>query len=550
MSTTGLEAAIKQGDQLFGKRGSLLSYFQDVAENFYPERADFTTCRNVGDEMARNLLTSYPVMMRRNLGDSINGMLRPTAKEWFHLRSRQPDKESTLVKQWLEWATTYTKNVMYDRRAMFARATKEGDHDFAAFGQCCISVELNPSLDGVLYRCWHLRDVAWAEDVTGKVTTVHRKWKPTVAELMGLFPKTVHQKVRDKMAKQPYDEVNVRHVVMTSEQYAQMDGGKQFKQPYVSLFIDCDNKHEMECVGSWTPIYAVPRWSTVSGSQYAHSPAIVAALPDARLIQQISCVLLEAGEKAVTPPMVAVQDAIRGDVAVYAGGITWVDADYDEKMGEVLRPMSQDKTGLSFGLEMVRDLRTQLADAFYLNKINLPPTGGPDMTAYEVGQRVQEFIRNALPLFEPMESDYNGQLCDLTFELLLRNSPEVKASVPEELMGEDLTFSFESPLRDAVERIKVGQFLEAQQVLATAIQLDPGVAMLVDTKKATRDVLEAVIPVAWMRDEAAVEEMAAQQAAQQQQQQLLQMMQQGADVAKTISEATPTAGLGGQGGMA
>jgi hypothetical protein len=543
------EAIKKQGDQLFEKRGPLLSLWQEIADNFYPERADFTTCRNIGEEMAANLTTSYPIIARRDLGNSFGAMLRPTAKEWFHLRTNRPDKETTISKQWLEWASKLTKNVMYDRRAGFARATKEGDHDFAAFGQAAISVEMNPDRSGVLYRCWHLRDVAWSEDVTGKVSTVHRKWKPTVADLCSLFPKTVHSKVREKLAKTPYDEVNVRHCVMPSKAYAAMTGEKEFNQPFTSCFIDIDHDHVLECVGSWTAAYAIPRWSTVSGSQYAHSPAVVAGLPDARLIQQVSCVLLEAGEKAVSPPMVAVQEAIRGDVSVYAGGITWVDAEYDERLGEVLRPMTHDKSGLNFGMELMQDLRSQLADAFFLSKLNLPPQGGPDMTAYEVGQRVQEFIRNALPLFEPMEADYNGQLCEMTFELVLRNTPEVRQSIPKELAGMELDFTFESPLREAVEKIKVGQYLEASQVLATAIQLDPSVANIIDNKKASRDVLTAVVPVAWLRTEAEVDRMAEEQAAQQQSAQLLQMMQQGADVAATISKASPTVGQGGAGGV-
>ncbi len=543
------DAIKKHGDQLFEKRGSLLSLWQEIADNFYPERADFTTCRNLGAEMAANLTTSYPIIARRDLGNSFGAMLRPTAKEWFHLRTSRPDKETTLAKQWLEWASKLTKNVMYDRRAGFQRATKEGDHDFAAFGQAVISVEMNPDRSGVLYRCWHLRDVAWTEGVTGKVSTVHRKWKPTVADLCSLFPKTVHQKVKEKLEKKPYDEVNVRHCVMLSKDYAAMTGEKPFNQPFTSCFLDIDNDHILECVGSWTAVYCIPRWSTVSGSQYAHSPAVVAGLPDARLIQQVSCVLLEAGEKAVTPPMVAVQEAIRGDVSIYAGGITWVDAEYDERLGEVLRPISQDKSGLNFGLEMVQDLRHQLADAFFLSKLNLPPQGGPDMTAYEVGQRVQEFIRNALPLFEPMESDYNGQLCEMTFELVLHNTPEVRQSIPKELAGMELGFTFESPLREAVEKIKVGQFMEAGQVLAQAIQLDPSIANIIDNKKATRDVLTAVIPAAWMRTEAEVDQMTAEQAAQQQSAQLLEMMQKGADVAKTVSEASPTVGQGGSGGV-
>jgi hypothetical protein len=55
---------------------------------------------------------------------------------------------------------------------------------------------------------------------------------------------------------------------------------------------------------SWSLIYVIPRWQTVSGSQYAYSPATVAALPDARLIQAMTLTFFEAGEKATNPPMV------------------------------------------------------------------------------------------------------------------------------------------------------------------------------------------------------------------------------------------------------
>lgn len=544
------ETLIKHGDQLFEKRTGLMSLWQDIAEHFYPERADFTNVRNIGAEMAKGLMTSYPVLARRDLGNAFSAMLRPTAKDWFHMRTRRPETESHDVKQWLEWGSKYTKNLMYDRRSQFTRATKEGDHDFAAFGQCCISAELNPSRDGLLYRCWHLRDVAWCEDATGKITTVHRKWKPRVCDLVQLFGKDkLHDNVLRKLEKEPYAEVEVRHCVMPAADYTEMDKDEKFRTPYVSCYIDVENKHEIECVGSWTTHYLIPRWQTVSGSQYAHSPAVVAALPDARLLQDMTRTLLEAGEKAVNPPMVAVQDAIRGDVSIYAGGITWVDAEYDERLGEVLRPMVNDKSALTFGMEWSQDVRGQLADAFYLSKLNLPPTGGPDMTAYEVGQRVQEFIRNLLPLFEPMEMDYNGQLCENSFELLLRNEPSVRQSIPRELAGQDIEFTFESPLRDAVEKAKVGQFLEAQQILAAAIQLDPNVALIVDNDKATRDVLGAAVPAAWLRSKGDVEKMKAQQAAKQQAQELLAMMQQGADVAATLKQASPTVGQGGAGGV-
>lgn len=546
---TCTKALAEQSEQLFGKRGPLLSLWQEIASNFYVERADFTTCRNLGEEMARGLTTSYPLIARRDLGNAFGAMLRPSAKQWFKVATDRPEKEDTRAKQWLEKSTVLTKNVMYAKDSGFTRATKEADHDFAAFGQACLSIEMNKRRDGILYRCWHLRDVAWMEDETGKITTIYRKWKPTVQDLCRMFPKTVHQKVKEKREKKPFDEVNVLHCIVPADVYELMEPGKKFRTPYVSCYIDTDNDCELECVGSWTTHYAIPRWQTVSGSQYAHSPAIVAALPDARLLQDVTRTLLSAGEKAVDPPMVAVQEAIRGDVAIYAGGITWVDAEYDERLGEVLRPMTHDKSGLAFGMEWTQDLRSQLADAFYLSKLNLPPVGGPDMTAYEVGQRVQEFIRNALPLFEPMEVDYNGQVCDQTFDLIIHNSPEVARSVPKSIAGAETTFQFESPLRDAIEKVKIGQYMEGQQILAAAIQLDPSVALIVDNKIATREVLGAAVPAAWLRDEATVEKMAAEQAAQAQSQQLLAMMQQGSEVAKNLKDASPTVGQGGAGGV-
>jgi hypothetical protein len=136
--------------------------------------------------------------------------------------------------------------------------------------------------------------------------------------------------------------------------------------------------------------------------------------PRRALIQAITATLLEAGEKFTNPPMIAVQEAIRSDVAIYAGGITWVDKDYDERLGEVLRPLTQDKSGMPIGREMQNDTRAMIAEAFYLNKLSMsnPKRGKAEMTAFEVGQMVQEYIRNALPIFEPMEMEYNGAICE------------------------------------------------------------------------------------------------------------------------------------------
>lgn len=424
---------------------------------------------------------------------------------------------------------------MYDRASQFVRATKEGDHDFAAFGQCVISIELNRMKTGLLYRCWHLRDMAWAEDEEGKIGTIARRWKPTVRDLVSLFgADKVHPETNKTAERFPFNDADIRHIVVKSDMV-----DDKFSTPYVSIYYDAEHQHVIEKTGVFTCIYVIPRWQTVSGSQYAYSPATVAGLPDARLLQAMTYTLLEAGEKHTNPPMIAVQEAIRSDVSIYAGGITWVDAAYDEKMGEVLRPLTQDKSGMPLGIDMTRDIRAMLMEAFYLNKLNLPQRA-PEMTAFEVSQRVQQYIRDALPLFEPMEMEYNGAVCEETFELLFRNgafgSP---LDLPPALRGVDVQFKFESPLHEAIEREKASRYMEGQQFIAQTVQVDPTAAYIINTNIALRDVLEGLgIPAEWTRSEEEVQEIMEQQQQVQNAQAMLSTMQQGADVTKTLAEAS------------
>ncbi len=535
------KALIAQGDQLFSKRGALMSLWQNISENFYPERADFTVTRSLGDDFAENLTTSYPTLVRRDLGNSFSSMMRPTSIDWFHMRAEREEYEDQPAKQWLEYATGIQKRAMYDRRAMFVRASKEGDHDIASFGQCVKTVELNRNADGLLYRCWHLRDVAWAENAEGKISTVHRKWKPCVVDLVKLFPGKLHPKVADKMIggnKQPYAEVNVRHIVMPAEDFDGEYIGKKAGVAYVEIFVDVDNKHIIETTGLSYFKYIIPRWQTVSGSQYSFSPATICGLPDARLLQAMTRTILEAGEKATNPPMVAVQEAIRSDISIYAGGITWVDSAYDERLGEVLRPLTQDKSGLPMGLELQQGTMAGLQEAFFINKLTLPSTG-PEMTAYEVGQRVQEYIRQATPLFEPLEDEDNGAMCEVTFELLMRHGAFGSVDqIPQSIRGQDITFRFESPLHDAVERQKGQKFMEARGLLADTLALDPTADANIDIETAFRDVLNSIgIPAKWVRSEEDAQKIIEQRKADQSAQQLLATMGAGADVATKIGEA-------------
>ena len=538
---TAVTKLIERGENLFSKRSGLLSCWQDISEQFYVERADFTTQR-VGSSMfdTSGLMTSVPSLIRRDLGNTLSAMLRPRGQEWFRIRTSDDDiNEDPSAKKWLDWATDRQRKVIYDKRARFVRATKEGDHDFATFGQCVLSIDVNDERDGLLYRAWHLRDCAWMENASLEIDTFFRKWKPQARNLIKLFPKTVDAKVKELADKEPFKEVKCLHVVLPSEEWSLSDekwkGRKDF--PYVSLYIDCDNQTVLEEVPRRRLGYIIPRWQTVSGSQYAHGPAYV-AIADARLLQQMTLTLLEAGQKSVDPPMIAVGEMIQGGVNTYAGGVTWVDADYDERLGEVLRPMTVDKTGLNWGDEQAMRVEQILSRAFYLDQIRMPQFGEV-RSATEMRMVYEQWVRSALPLFEPMETEYNSAVCDETFQLALENgafgSP---MDIPPMLRGQEIRFEFDSPLQSSVKRANAQAFLESAQLLATAAQLDPNAVHVFNTRQAVRDALDgAGASSDWMNteEEAAAITDAAQQA--QQEEMMTSQVAQGAEIANQVGQA-------------
>ena len=476
----GLAQAKGFAEHVIGEHRPMMSLYQILADNFYPERSDFTVTRNVGQELADQLVDSYPILVRRDLGDSLSAMLRDG--DWFEMGvNSEPDQPG---KMWLQWASKKLKTLMDDRSSNFERATKEGDHDFITFGSTCISIELNKNADGLLFRCWHLRDVSWYDGVDGQVEGYVRTWKPTYQQMIDLFGKNASAKAHESEGKDRFKRGSVKHMVIPSSTYGDEE---LMKYPYVSVYIDVESDTLLEETGLNHKMYVVPRFKTIPGSPFAYSPATTIGLPDARSVQDIQHTLLEAAERYTRPPIIATSKVIRGDVDLAADGITWVDKEYDEKLGAALRPLTQNMGGYPIGRETREQIIETLKSAFYTNKLSLPDNGR-EMTAYEVAERMKQYRRENLPLFEPIEVEYNGQMCELAFEVAMQagllGSPY---DVPQSLRDSDVVFKFTSPLSETDEEKKATQFQQVLGLTQQAAELDPNVVMNVNFDEALRD---------------------------------------------------------------
>jgi len=489
-----LEDLLSISDKLFSSQQVACSLWQTLAENFYPQRADFTSTRSYSDDFADNLLDSYPVLARRDLCDGFNAMLR----DGDFVEIDVQGGADYAGKGWLEDKSAKLLKLFRDHSSGFTRATKEGDHDYGTFGQCVISIEPNLKYNGLLYRNWHLRDCAWADSDSGDVEQVHRKWKPTLYELKSLFGDRMHPNHYKECSKDPMKKVEIRHVVMPALLY----GKPEFEKfENVSLYVDIENKFIIEEKGINYDFYIVPRFQTIAGSPFALSPATITALPNARLLQSMTFTLVEAAERYARPPIIAQAQVTRSDVDFGPDGVTWVDKDYDERTGEALRTIRQDRGGFPIGDGMRMEVKSILGSAFYLDRLALPESNR-DMTAYEVQERMKQFRRQNLPLFAPIESEYNGRLCESSFKLALSMGLMGSANdIPGSLRGKDVEWKFKSPLSQSEEEKKVQQFQLTSQLLAEAVQHDPSAGNAIDVRTALADAVEASgSPTKWRRD--------------------------------------------------
>ena len=502
------EELIEFVNKQFEYQRPVLSLWQTLADNFYPERADFTVTRNVGTELADSLLSSYPLLVRRDMGNSLQSMLRDG--DWFKMGvGGQVDHAGQM---WLDEKTSVLKRLMYHRSANFIRATKEGDHDYVTFGQPVLSVERNRQYNGLLFRSWHLRDCAWWEDETGQICGLARKWKPRYHQLVEFFGKEkLHRNIVDKLPKEQLSEADIRHVWMPATQY-----GEESRFRYVSIYIDVTNEHIIEKVFTDDRHYIVPRFQTISGSPYAYSPATVAGLPDGRMLQAMTHTLMEAGERFARPPLVGTAQAVSGTIDLSPDGITWADKEYDEKMGQALRPLYQDRGGFPIGLEMRDSIFETLRSAFYINKLTLPEISR-EMTAYEVQERMKQYRRENLPLFAPIEAEYNGMLCETAFDIAMKMGFfGAEQDIPDSLRGRDVEFKFESPLTESEEEKKANRFGQVSDMLARAIEISPGVEHNLNFDEAFRDAVTGIgSPEKWLNGVEHVAEIREQQAAMQ-----------------------------------
>lgn len=477
---------VEIGDSLFEAQKPWNNLRQEIAELFYPMRSDFTSPLPIGTDFQSGLMDSYTVQARETLGNMPHAMVRQG--DWFSVSTGDDDlDENHANMEWFEKTKKVMRKEMYATTANFSAALIEHDHDFVTFGNGCITIEENVSRNGLIYKAHHPRDVVWMTNADGKDDHVQRNITMTARNICKRWKGKAHTDIEKCAEKEPNKTFKLRHVLMPVDDiYGDDKASRKLygRNKFASMYVDVE--HQMLLGEAGMPVfnYIISGWRKLANLMYAFSPATLNCLPDGRMLQDLARILLEQGEKAVDPPTVAKGEIFRDAVNLYAGGLTYVDLEADEKIQEVFQVL-ENKGHLGFGMEMKQDVRALISDSMLLSKLFLPPVDKEKMTAFETNARLDEVRRAALPFFGPYETEVNLQTCDVTFEMLV--NARIIPAPPRELDDTDITFKFEGPLNTLEGRQTIQAYQESFAIVTAASEIDPTIKADYDIRKATQD---------------------------------------------------------------
>jgi hypothetical protein len=527
-------------ESMFSQRARYDSLFEDLASIFLPNRQGFLETMTPGEDRNFELFDSTPQLAARGLATAIGPLLRPPQSRYFNIIST--DREAMMdpeVRAHMEQRTRILFDAIYDPRARFEEKATETDHDLAVLGTGLLFSGWEPKGEHLTFQSVPLNKAAVSLGKGQFIDALAVRKAMTVRQMIAEFgeeamPEKVLSRLKDGNTAQTLNEpYQVTHLVMPNEDYKRFGLGPN-RLPFVSMWVIDKEKHVLSESGFYEFPYSTPRWDTSSQEPYGRSPGMI-ALADAKTANAVARTLLEAGEKAVNPPLMAPADFIRGDIELFAGGLTLYDGAQFAYQGQPITPVELGKN-MPLGHEMLAQTREQVFAAFFRDVLELP--NRPDITAAEINARQDQFLRQAAPIFNRLEADYNSSIIRRCHAILQREGKF--PDPPQRLLDSGARFEivYETPIREARERATARRSVEAIMTTMQMVDLSPAMAENVDWDLASRDIMTALgLPEGLLKDPEAVSQAREEMQQQQAQKQQIEQAQMGAGALKDVAQA-------------
>ncbi len=380
-----------------------------------------------------------------------------------------------------------------------------------------------------------------ALEASGRVDTVYRKYKTTARAAVRQFGEgEVTQRISKLYTDDPYAEVELLHVVMPREDRDARKRNKRNK-PWASIHLDPEEKEVIGEHGYDEFPYCVPRFLKASFEiGYGRSPAM-SALPDVKMVNKMSEVVIRASQLQIHPPLMVPDDGFMLPVRTTPGGLNF----YRSGTRDRIEPLNIGANN-PLGEMQLEQRRQAIRAAFYVDQLILGT--GPQMTATEVIQRTEEKMRLLGPVLGRLQAELLQPLIGRVFNLLARQKAFPPA--PDMVQTGSIDIEYVSPIARAQRSGDVQGILQMLEFLMPLVQLDQGIVDWLDMDGLAKHIIKVTgSPAAVVRGEGEVRrarEQRAQEAQAQAEMAAIQQMASAAgDAAPALRAVDDAAGPGG-----
>lgn len=341
-----------------------------------------------------------------------------------------------------------------------------------------------------------------AENADGEVDTLLRVLHYTPLQAFQAFGKeNVSAQVRDKATRAATQDQRIAflHAVFPREGGdATSLNNRNF--PWANVYIELDERHEVEHTGHREFPFMVARWQQVNDSPWGFGPGHM-ALPATRTLNRMKELQIQLMEIWVQPPLKQVHEGVIGAVSLEPLAVNVV------RNKDDLTPL--DITGRPDLIQISQDqLERTIRDIFFNTDLEgIPDPESGVRTAFEIGERLALMARNMGPAFHRLTTESFNNGIDRVFGLELRKGalppppPQVFEAMAEHQGQIDVEYL--GPLARAM---KAANTQAISQTYGVAEQIfkstgDPSVFDPLDADIAIRRVAEASgVPPEMIRD--------------------------------------------------
>lgn len=531
----------KRRKLLESERSSFISLWKELSDYVLAHRGRFLTSdRNKGYKRNTKQYNNHARKSSRTLASGMMAGITSPARPWFRLAAGSPElNELTPVKHWL----TDVQSIMY--KVFSESNTYNVLHnvysELGTFGTAPMGIYMD--FDNVIWcKAYTAGSYSISQDAKGNVNTFYREYEQTVAQVVTEFGyencSNVVQGLWDKGNTEAW--VKLVHLVEPNDD-RDMQSPLARDMPYRSVYYEVDsakNKQDdkkfLRQSGFRTFPVPTPRWEVAGEDVYATDCPGMTALGDIKALQLGEKRLYQAIDKVVNPPLEG-DAGIKGQIP--RGGPRPGDIYWRSGAGQALTSIYGNwRPDLNAMGQINREVETRISESFFEDLfLMLINSDRRQITAREVAEKQEEKLLMLGPVLERLHAELLDPLIDRTFDILMEAG--VLPAPPPELEGVELRVEYVSILAQAQRMVAVAGIDRLAGFAGNLVEVWPDMRHKINAQQMVDEYAEALgVNPRIVRGDDEVEAMVQRENEAQRAQQAMEQGEQGANIAKTLSD--------------